>query len=144
MRNNILLVSQILFAIYIIFISGPFIIFSVPFVAIQIVCILVIFWAILTIRLNKHQVSKSVKQGTYLLKEGPYEFIRHPIYTGLLLSLLTYIQEYLSIERGLAFLLFVILAFVRISIDERLNEAHFKHEYIEYKKKTKKLIPFIY
>lgn len=141
MKNFILLALQFLLLLYIIFLSGPYFIFTVPFVVIQALSVLLIFWAILVKKLHKKPVFSG---GVYLLKEGPYEFIRHPVYVGLLLFVSTYVQEYFTPERFVAFLLFVALVLVQVRSDEKLTKIHFKHEYSSYKKKTKKLIPYVY
>ena len=79
-----------------------------------------------------------------LLKEGPFKFVRHPLYTGIflqvigigLLSLSIYGSIFLAI--GLAFFI------PRIQIEEKMLLEKFGDEYIEYQIATKKIIPFIY
>ena len=141
MKNFIWLALQFLLLLYIIFLSGPYFIFTVPFVVIQTLSVLLIFWALLVKKLHKKPVFSG---GVYLLKDGPYEFIRHPVYVGFLLFVSTYIQEYFTPERFLAFLLFVGLILIQVRGDEKRTEGHFKHEYSKYKKNTKKLIPYVY
>jgi protein-S-isoprenylcysteine O-methyltransferase Ste14 len=107
------------------------------------VAALLIFWALLTKRLSRKSAAKGTK-GIYFIKNGPYEFIRHPIYAGLLLSACTFTQEYLTLLRGLAFIILVGLILLRIRSDEGKTEVYFKSEYGEYKKNTKILIPYLY
>jgi protein-S-isoprenylcysteine O-methyltransferase Ste14 len=80
----------------------------------------------------------------YFVTDGPYEFIRHPVYTGVLLIALSYVQQYLTLWGALAFLAFTGLLILRVGHDEQVNEVYFKHKYSEYKKTTKRLIPYIY
>ncbi len=144
MKNSIILILQFILVLYIIFLSGPYFIFTVPFVVIQTLSVLLIFWALLVKKLQKVRVFSGASRGVYLIKDGPYEFIRHPVYVGLLLFVSTYVQEYFTPERFLAFVLIVILVLLRIRSDERRTEIHFKHEYSTHKKKTKMLIPYVY
>lgn len=144
MKNSILIILMALLAVYIIFVSGEFYYFTIPFIVMQIVGLLLIFWAILVKKLYKHPASHIKSKYVYLLKEGPYEFIRYPIYAGILLFLSAYVQDYLTIIKGIAFIIFVVLVIIRIKDDERRNETTFKHEYEEYKKTTKKIIPYLY
>lgn len=144
MKNSILTVLQILAAFYIIFLSGALFVFTFPFIAIQLISLILIFWALLSKKIHKKHVGKSKHKKIYFLKEGPYEFIRHPIYAGVLLFVSTYVQEYFTFDRALVFILFIVFILLSIKIDEKLNEAHFKHEYLEYKKNTKKIIPYLF
>jgi protein-S-isoprenylcysteine O-methyltransferase Ste14 len=145
MKNYILPAVQFVLLLVIIFYSGAFYITSVSFVLIQMVSLLIIFWAILAKRIYKIPASRiSHRKGIYFLKDGPYEFIRHPIYTGLLLYASSYVQQSLSLEGSLAFIVFAGIIVLRAGHDERVNEVYFKHHYSEYKKVTKKLIPYIY
>lgn len=144
MKNTVLAVLQAILVLYIVFISGEFYYFSVPFIAMLLVSLLLIFWAILGKKVYAHKISKKETGKIYFLKEGPYEFIRFPIYAGILLFVLAYVQDNLTIIRGIAFLLFAATILIRVKDDEILNEKHFKHEYKEYQKYTKKIIPYLY
>ena len=79
-----------------------------------------------------------------LIQEGPYKYIRHPSYTGLLLEL-TGLS--LSLSNWLSLLITLILFLpvinYRIKIEEEFLNKNFKG-YPNYQKRTKKLIPYIY
>jgi protein-S-isoprenylcysteine O-methyltransferase Ste14 len=80
-----------------------------------------------------------------LVQGGPYRFIRHPGYTGLVLLALGVAVGYSS-WMGLAatpILLLPGLAY-RIKIEEELLMEHFGKEYQRYIQKTKRLIPGIW
>ena len=79
-----------------------------------------------------------------LIQTGLYKYIRHPAYTGDISAQLGITFALNSIS-GFMIMLFIIPCFIyRISIEEKLLISRFKEEYIEYQKKTKKLIPFVY
>ncbi|MCL5733575.1 MAG: isoprenylcysteine carboxylmethyltransferase family protein [Patescibacteria group bacterium] len=85
----------------------------------------------------------SVKENHELITSGPYRFVRHPIYTGMLAALFG------SALAGSFFWLIVFVAaaavFInRVHIEERLMEQQFPAKYAEYKKRTKALIPFVW
>jgi protein-S-isoprenylcysteine O-methyltransferase Ste14 len=82
--------------------------------------------------------------GAKLVTTGPYRFIRHPIYTGLLVAvsgtMLVNAQDF----KWLPFLL-VSLVFVIISArsEEKLMLAKFDGAYEDYRRRTKMLVPFV-
>lgn len=80
-----------------------------------------------------------------LIETGPYQFIRHPAYTGLLIS---FFAAGLAMGDGLALLaLFCPVAYVlvqRIRIEEHWLARHFGKIYDDYCLRTKKLLPWIY
>jgi protein-S-isoprenylcysteine O-methyltransferase Ste14 len=80
-----------------------------------------------------------------LIEHGPYQFIRHPAYTGLLSS---FLGAGIAMGDGLALLTLVCpVAYVinqRIAIEEQWLNKHFGSVYDDYCLKTKKLIPWVY
>ncbi len=86
----------------------------------------------------------NVQAGHRLVTTGPYRYVRHPAYTGLLLFF-----------TGVAFVLsdlyiwFIVIAYVgvavwrRIRMEERSLRAHFGDEYLAWRQRTKYLIPFL-
>jgi len=86
----------------------------------------------------------SVQKGQTIVRTGPYRFIRHPSYTG---ALLTLIGIGLAIQSwGAVLVLIAIFCMVyayRIRIEEKALIMHIGEEYIAYMKTTRMLIPFI-
>lgn len=143
MKNIIFALLQLLLLFYLL-LTGPLFIFSIPLVLIQDISIIFIFWALLAKRLYKHPVSPHAHFGVFLVTGGPYEIVRHPIYAGLLLFILSNSSGYHTIFQYFAFLLLLVLTISRINRDEELTEYYFKHEFNKYKKTTKRLVPYIY
>ena len=85
----------------------------------------------------------SIQEKHELVTSGPYQFVRHPIYTGILLM---YIGT--SFVAGLIWLvIFIFLSYKfiqRIRVEEGYMMQLFPQAYPEYKKRTKALIPFIW
>jgi protein-S-isoprenylcysteine O-methyltransferase Ste14 len=85
----------------------------------------------------------SLRQGHELVTSGPYAYVRHPIYTGILLAMIGS-----TIARGLAWLLlfFAFFAYFIVSarIEERMMLAQFPEAYPAYRRRTKMLIPFAF
>ncbi len=80
-----------------------------------------------------------------LITHGLYQFIRHPAYTGLLISFFA-----IGVAMGdiLAILILVLPLGLflkqRISVEEDILIGHFGKDYLEYAVRTKKLIPWLY
>jgi protein-S-isoprenylcysteine O-methyltransferase Ste14 len=101
-------------------------------------------WAILT--LGQYFTSVvSTQPDQKLITSGPYKFIRHPGYSG---GLLFYIG--IGTATGSIPGLAVIIALLFYGIDQRIKVEEpvmislLGEEYIEYMKRTGKLIPFLY
>lgn len=91
---------------------------------------------------NAHEYQ--IKQKQTLTTRGIYKYIRNPIYTGMLFALTgaeLVCQSYLFI---VVFMVMFLWAYTRSKREEKILEEHFGKEYLNYKKRTKMLIPFIF
>ena len=79
-----------------------------------------------------------------LKTDGLYRYIRHPSYTGLLVSMIGYTLIFRSVlGLGVSILLFLLLV-IRMNDEEKFLEAHFGDEYRNYRLRTRRLVPFVY
>ncbi len=86
----------------------------------------------------------TLKTGHELIRSGPYSYVRHPIYSGLLLALLGTALA-LGTERALLGIVFMIVAFVRkLTLEERFMAEQFGQSYARYRAEVAALIPFVY
>lgn len=90
-------------------------------------------------------VDVTIRQDHKIKKEEFYKYLRHPSYAFSLLTSLglgLYLNNWLSLIFAFVppFLAFA----YRIKIEEQALVEQFGDEYLEYRKSTKKLIPFIY
>ena len=80
-----------------------------------------------------------------LITGGPYRYVRHPMYSDMILWLVSFALVTanwfyaLTISTGL-----IILFSVRIPDEEKLMIERFGEQYRAYMKRTKRLIPFIF
>jgi len=80
-----------------------------------------------------------------LKQDGLYSIVRHPSYTGVLLAFLGLAITFSSWLSLLVICIPIFTAFIyRISVEENALKGEFGADYLEYIKRTKRLIPFIY
>jgi protein-S-isoprenylcysteine O-methyltransferase Ste14 len=85
----------------------------------------------------------TLKQDHELIRSGPYRWVRHPIYTGLLAGVLG-TAIVLGQWRGLFALLFVLASLWRkLRHEERWLGEIFGAEYARYRSEVAALIPFV-
>ena len=85
----------------------------------------------------------ALKEGHELVTSGPYRWVRHPIYSGLLLMALGWAvwRGRYSGFWGLAVLL--PLFWIKARAEEQLMIQHFGDAYRSYKARVKALIPYV-
>ncbi len=85
----------------------------------------------------------TLKEDHELVRTGPYRWVRHPIYSGLLLGFVgTAIS--LSEWRGLAAVALAIFALLlKIRLEERWMIETFGDAYLRFRAEVKALIPFV-
>ncbi len=85
----------------------------------------------------------SVKDHPELVTTGPYRYVRHPIYTGVILSAIG--TALVVGDWWICILALMCIYFIFSALqEEKLMAAEFPNQYPEYKKRSKMLIPFIF
>jgi protein-S-isoprenylcysteine O-methyltransferase Ste14 len=98
-------------------------------------------WARVTLGRN-WGMPMTLKEEPELVTSGPYRFVRHPIYTGILLAVLgSALATYVA-----AFVIFAVTAVYFVysaRIEDGLMATSFPSTYPAYRERTKMLIPFV-
>jgi protein-S-isoprenylcysteine O-methyltransferase Ste14 len=85
----------------------------------------------------------SLKEGPELVTSGPYRFVRHPIYSGILLALAGS-----TLAAGSVWLILFVVFGAYFIYSARVEEGLMMHEfpdaYAAYKKRTKVIVPFVW
>jgi hypothetical protein len=84
------------------------------------------------------------KQDHELVTSGPYRFIRHPIYTGLIVMFIGTFLYYGSLFVLILFIILTVMFLLRVGKEEAIMKRLFGKKYTDYMKTSKRLIPFIY
>lgn len=111
-------------------------------IIIQICSAGLMIWARITFGTRSFHAAADTSKGG-LVTNGPYRWLRHPIYASLIYFFCACIISYPFIETIVAVILICGGLFVRMIIEEKFLLATYK-EYAEYSKRTKRIIPFIF
>jgi len=139
---------------------------SAVYVVIQITCLFIIFykinlipsnifiliglafflilgiWAVYTMNF-RFNIAPDISSNSKLIVKGPYKFIRHPMYTSVLGISFYLIMNDINYFRIIIFTILLVNFLFKLDYEEKILISKFP-EYSEYKKTTKKLIPFLY
>lgn len=85
----------------------------------------------------------TLKENHELIVRGPYQLVRHPIYTGLLAMLVATWMEHPHIAGLIGLLLTGISFWIKSALEEELMLAQFPDQYPEYAGRVKRFIPFV-
>ena len=93
---------------------------------------------------NNWSANVTFKENHELIQTGPYAYVRHPIYSGLLLMVLGVAIYSGSPILLLLFVIFFFGAYYKARKEEKLLIKHFPETYPVYIKKVSALIPFVF
>lgn len=111
-------------------------------IAFQGVAVALMVWARVTFgRRSFHAAANPTEGG--LVTTGPYHFVRHPIYTAVVLFSLAGAAAHPSVAAGGLELLILLGALVRMLLEERLLRAAYP-EYAGYAARTRRMLPGVF
>ncbi|RMI40053.1 isoprenylcysteine carboxylmethyltransferase family protein [Actinomadura harenae] len=112
--------------------------------AVMLAGLVIRFWAIVTLG-KFFRSSVHVQEGHEVVSDGPYRFVRHPSYTGLMLL---FIGASLTFGNALAVVIFLvcvsIATLVRIRVEERVLSAELGEAYREFARTRARLVPYVW
>jgi len=83
----------------------------------------------------------TVKVGHQLVRSGPYRWVRHPIYTGMILAMAGTVLERRQVRGFVAVLLLYAGFKIKSRIEEQVMQATFGPEYADYSRTTGAIVP---
>jgi len=139
--STILVVVQTITMIYLLIIN-PQIIVGLGLI-IQIFGIVLGIWGILIMRVSDFNIQPEVKSSS-LITTGPYKWIRNPMYVAVILFYLPIVIKHFKWINSLVFMALLITLLLKIKSEEEFLLERFGKDYSDYKKETKRFIPFIF
>lgn len=123
--------------------TGPIVARHPVLLAVELAALALALWAIVTMRLRHVNVLPDVRPDSRLVRQGPYRWIRHPMYASILLGALALTLDESTPLRWLIYTVLLVNLLVKLHYEERLLAAAFPL-YTAYQEVSKRLIPFIY
>ncbi len=99
-------------------------------------------WARFTLGRNWSGVV-TLKGGHELITRGPYAWVRHPIYTGLLTMFVATLLVLGHIAGIIAVPFVFVSIWIKLRYEEKLMLQKFSDEYAAYQQRVKRIIPFV-
>ncbi len=85
----------------------------------------------------------TLKEDHELVQRGPYRFVRHPIYTGLQGMFLGAAIAFGHLAAFIAVPMVFASFWIKLNQEERLMLKQFPHDYPDYQRRVKRIIPFL-
>ncbi|HEY6111590.1 MAG TPA: isoprenylcysteine carboxylmethyltransferase family protein [Chthoniobacterales bacterium] len=90
-------------------------------------------------------VDVTIEKDHELVTRGPFRFVRHPSYTGVLLAFVGFALSLRNWSALVVILMPIFIAFVRrMNVEEEALSRALGPRYADYTKTTKRLLPRIY
>jgi protein-S-isoprenylcysteine O-methyltransferase Ste14 len=124
--------------------GGIGIAYSVCTVALAVASVWLVAAAVRTLG-KQWALAARLVEGHKLITEGPYGFVRNPIYTGMLGMLVATglaMEHWVALD--VAVVLFAVGLVIRVRSEEKLLRAAFGKEFEEYAKRVPAVLPGIY
>ena len=138
-ESYILVTIQFFCAVTLIYLA-----FSFPLTLITVILLTIAvgigIWSILIMQVGNFTVTPIPKQDAKLIMAGPYRFMRHPMYTAVILAMLGLAIQIHSMTSYIIWTVLVIDLLIKLRFEEKLLVEKFS-EYKEYMKRTKRLVP---
>jgi len=99
-------------------------------------------WALSHNQLGNFNIQPNIKEGCILITSGIYKWVRHPMYSSVILMML---GIFIATPSLVMFVLFVLLVIVLLLKAKREESLWLRHDslYLTYREKTKYFIPYI-
>ncbi len=94
-------------------------------------------------RLHNFNIRPDIKENSLLITDGIYRYIRHPMYTSVLVTMFGIMTIHISPLEILLYVLLCINMLIKMFYEESLWHSN-RTDYLEYSKNTYRLIPYIF
>ena len=100
-------------------------------------------WIFTHNKVGNFNIVPEIRKDANLIITGPYRFVRHPMYSSLILFMLGVVLWRFSWLNIIFLIVMSTAVFIKAYREEKLWSRK-DSEYIEYKERTKMVIPFVF
>ena len=114
------------------------------FLVLQLVGLFLSLWSVWIMKLGKFNIQPELKTNAVLVSSGPYKMIRNPMYSGIIIFFGAGVANAFNAMNLLVLILLILVFLLKIIKEEKYMLARFGNEYVAYKKRTYRLVPFLF
>jgi len=140
--NSRVLVGIQFFSIGIIMIPKQTILVTSFWWVLLLLAIVITLWIFTHNKVGNFNIVPEIRENATLVVTGPYHFVRHPMYSALILFMLGIVLWHFNWVNALFLSIMIVAVALKAFKEEGLWSNHHK-DYLEYRVKTKMIIPFI-
>jgi protein-S-isoprenylcysteine O-methyltransferase Ste14 len=100
-------------------------------------------WALSANRLGNFNIRPLPRAGGQLIQHGPYRWIRHPMYSALLLAGVAAARVAGDVETWLVLVALAVVLVIKANVEERGMTERYP-AYREYRQRTRRFVPGLY
>jgi protein-S-isoprenylcysteine O-methyltransferase Ste14 len=125
------------------FFSSVKLIFTLPAGLLMLVALVLVAWALISMRDSRLRISPIPAPDAVLVMDGPYKYLRHPMYTAILIAAFGLLMAHFSWFRLMLVIALIAVLLIKVEWEESMLAEKFPH-YEDYSKSTRKIIPYLY
>jgi len=100
-------------------------------------------WALSHNKLGNFNIQPKLKEGSSLITTGVYKYVRHPMYLSVIITMFAFLVSTLTLTESSLFIALVVVLQLKAKREEALWIEK-EREYLNYQKRTKRFIPFLF
>jgi len=106
--------------------------------------VLLCFWSIWVMKIGQFNIQPELKKNAVLITAGPYKIIRNPMYSGLIIFFGAEIAGSFHYLDLFVYISLLIIFLFKIYSEEKFLTLRFGRVYVDYQKRTYRLVPYVF